>query len=537
MAVSRIRIEETIQSENTTKGNVAVVKVVNYSDLTDKDLRRLWELYKDNIEGQFNENKWIIPSNLKDTSRHIFFPEDRKMAKIFKSFYLVRLSQGVLPITEASRMCEVIHFLQDTNYLSDDMLQFVEDAPYEYINNALFQSELLMFLDFASIEKPQYRLLIKALSYSSKSRIIPSFTSVLKFDNVIKRYIQEKGDKKLFDAVILWWELTKVLPIRPIEFFTLKKDCLVKQGDEYFIKIKRAKLTYWHSETPQVPLLDKLKVSKHIYDLFFDFMQKQSKILESNEYIFNTDWYKQFVLNSRLVRDGFVGHQEMYSIFNKFYDEIVANKFKYLVVEKKNCIELADNEIEKIQYGDTRHLAFINMILQGISPYTIAQIGGHTRINQQITYYTHLEPYLSSKAYCLSRNIIDGFADISYGFGYTAKKKTSIIKSTIQKDKLGDFQKIEGGYCTSSNIPYDCHYDECVFCPHSIITDEVDYISRNKEKLKNQLITDIEYLKEIISSNNCSDEEVKKTTLLNSINSTTSKLAVLYSKENDAKEI
>jgi hypothetical protein len=67
------------------------------------------------------------------------------------------------------------------------------------------------------------------------------------------------------------------------------------------------------------------------------------------------------------------------------------------------------------------------MYVQGYSPYTIAQIGGHTTINQQNLYYYHLEPYISSKACCLSRNILDGFHTVGLGYGARASIKNILL--------------------------------------------------------------------------------------------------------------
>ena len=66
---------------------------------------------------------------------------------------------------------------------------------------------------------------------------------------------------------------------------------------------------------------------------------------------------------------------------------------------------MKNNRIEKMQLGDTRHISITSMMLQGLSPYTIAQLAGHAQIREQIGYYSHMDTYIEANTYHLSREL------------------------------------------------------------------------------------------------------------------------------------
>ena len=90
-------------------------------------------------------------------------------------------------------------------------------------------------------------------------------------------------------------------------------------------------------------------------------------------FLFNVDIFQNCTRALFLDRTGYIGSQQMYTLFRDFLDVIVVKQYGYTIVEKGNNEELGDNEIEYFQFGDSRHIAFLNLLLSGFSPYTIAQ--------------------------------------------------------------------------------------------------------------------------------------------------------------------
>lgn len=110
-----------------------------------------------------------------------------------------------------------------------------------------------------------------------------------------------------FIVIVLWWELTKVIPIRPIEFFTLRKNSFFIDNNRCYINVKRAKLK---NKQYEIPLLDKIGISKEIYDLFAQYIEANEKYLPNpDSFLFNVDIFNKYNRAQFLMRDGYIGSQ------------------------------------------------------------------------------------------------------------------------------------------------------------------------------------------------------------------------------------
>lgn len=534
MAVEGLKITEIIDTGKVTKNEIGISKTVHYKDLSRNNVMEIWKNFSGvSIFGDYKSDCWRIISKHKDRHKYVYFIFTDEINEILKSFILFRLNNGLDTEAETSRVVNLIHVLEDTDCFDYDKFDEFEVDAYEMFYSDTDVSETLLFMDFSGLGDFRYIKVINSLKYENKVRKIPGFTSIILFDYIISDFVTSATaeEKSFYAIVILWWELTKVIPIRPIEFFKLRTTCLSPSNSS--ITIERAKQR--KNSKNEVKLLPHLKISKHIYVLFSEYLADNQECMTGNEFIFNADLYKKIKPRNKLVRDGFTGRHLLYVIFQNFYDDIVSKKYGFTVVEKADFIELNDKEIERIQCGDTRHIAFINMLLQGYSPYTIAQIGGHTTINQQNLYYCHLEPYISSKAYCLSRNILDGFHTVGLGYGARASIKNSMVQKEIYGDKLQTLRTIQYGYCTSENFPYECEFDECIFCPKCILNENTSkYVEMQKTKLLSELNTHVMYLQKILNFPTENKQgNVDRQTLINKINSDTEKLAMIYVREHE----
>src|SRR5699024_9632351 len=104
---------------------------------------------------------------------------------------------------------------------------------------------VLNFLDYADIEagevyiKPLLNLKKKIVRKKSY-RALPPSKDILIFSQCLDAYFQDIksnsnetmewiNEKFLYYPVIIWWKLTTIIPIRPSEFCSIKRDCFTKK--------------------------------------------------------------------------------------------------------------------------------------------------------------------------------------------------------------------------------------------------------------------------------------------------------------------
>jgi len=97
--------------------------------------------------------------------------------------------------------------------------------------------------------------------------------------------------------------------------------------------------------------------------------------------------------------------QQFLKLLAKFYKKIVYERYNLVPVRKAGTCQSKDKEIEMFDPMDTRHLAICNLMFQGVSPLTIAQLAGDRRLESQRTYESHMATYMQSKVACLANQL------------------------------------------------------------------------------------------------------------------------------------
>jgi hypothetical protein len=135
----------------------------------------------------------------------------------------------------------------------------------------------------------------------------------------------------------------------------------------------------------------------------------------------------------------------------------------------------------QILTNDTRHLAFISLMMQGYSPIEIARLGGHQTIQAQYLYSGHKEYWVDCEVFKLMKKVKNS---------NIAASQTGIIPDEVKLkvfDDSGNFKrKMKIGFCKDEEQRCESKY--CYFCSHWGITPE-EFIYK-KEKIKSD-ITDI----------------------------------------------
>lgn len=200
---------------------------------------------------------------------------------------------------------------------------------------------------------------------------------------------------------------------------------------------------------------------------------------------------------------------ELKTLLDRFYEEVIIEIYGLKEVEKNHqnsCLEI-EQTIEKISLGDTRHLAFCSLMMQGYSPLTIATIGDHKLVDTQLGYCCHLKTFAMAKVDILSKQIklrlnrnpnnINAHINSFSGRDGIIKIMESETNST-SPDKIGF--EIEGTVCISDNFPNACPpLTPCSQCLMHRIDNETD-INQLERKAMIQFEEEIGEIEKIVNT-------------------------------------
>lgn len=243
MSKKGIKVMQTIENEGDATSRVALKKTVQYADIDKAWKNQIWEKYRyvfDN--GKYNDARWRTPSEYGDCHIFINWDDLDKWQDSLKVYTLLLLDKNLNPFSTAVRIKNLVNFIKSTDYFSEDCFVNFDDDPYRYCCSAETRADLLIFFEFIDIQPRKYIERLNELKFEDKIRDIPAFNSIYKFDKLIDNFKSEVNTNDAFIVIVLWWELTKVIPIRPIEFFTLRKNSFFIDNNRCYINVKRAKL-------------------------------------------------------------------------------------------------------------------------------------------------------------------------------------------------------------------------------------------------------------------------------------------------------
>ena len=121
-----------------------------------------------------------------------------------------------------------------------------------------------------------------------------------------------------------------------------------------------------------------------------------------------------------------------------------------------------------VKMGDTRHLAFCNMMLQGLNMLSIARIGGHENLQSQVSYSSHLDYFAQARIKILSDQIKKNrFRNLGNSIAISDKVEALIVRSKMYKGK-GVEREVQDGFCLDDVFPNNC-IEDCDFCDYYIL--------------------------------------------------------------------
>lgn len=445
------------------------------------------------ISGSYNDDLWICFADKDSPTKRLsfsFMEAHPKIEKTVKNYLLVKLYvQKCSLVTVKKRLMHIRHFMEDTDFMNSDNVKDYQIIIGTWNENKKREAiSIKEFLQFSSLDNAglYYDVVKNIKKAENHYRELPNFQGVLIFDFIVNDYwekVKNSKDRYRLFPVILWWKLTTVIPTRPIEFFNLKRDCIYEKNGRYFFKIERLK-TELGKRLVVSDIVTDFEINEELYFLIYDYVDYCNGI-DDCIYLISPPTcdviYRNMVFNTRQK----FTYKKMNKYYHAFQKEIVAEQYHYKVVRSRDTKE---GELPYIYYGDTRHLAIMNMMLQGINPVYIAQLAGHHTLDAQVGYYSHLETFTSAKSYILSQFMKGNSllkrpsSDVNMGEKIVGKELMGVDYYSLPKVAKGQ------GRCSSKNIPYECNHKSCLFCKYffleNVSEDQLNYYKEENDRNK-----------------------------------------------------
>ena len=476
------------------------------------------------IQGAFDDNIWKITDlNLANTHNFKFkFSElikkitnTESIISSLKSWCIAHLEYNYEVGFTAKKISYVIDAIEKSNCFDINLLETFNEHYFnrKYNKNTINSKAavLLDFLEYAQfiIDDEFYEFIVKiynsTLSRQNIIREIPPSRDILKFSLIVENYFN--GDISLksylkYYPVHLWWNLTNIIPLRIREFCMIRDNALKPSKDGFTLELPRLKgrqnrdIKYDH-----ILISDKLAYSIKNY-------QEKTKMFGTSETLLN---YSATCFGF-IKRDKFINrflYNDFVNILDDFYKEIVQGHYGFVLLEHtSNGLVKTDEKYitRKIRPNDTRHFAFINLMLQGYHPSIIARLGGHSSIYSQYTYHNHIEYWVDSDLVNLLMSQQNSLSDLSNHFFQEVFFKQKIHNPILEEDIVKIPLKM--GFCTDPQ--QQCKVDEHYLCEHWRISiedfeehfDELKKLISNQESILKTLVKNLLSLLEVAIKNN-----------------------------------
>lgn len=451
------------------------------------------------IRGEFEEDYWEINRLMYtetyygyDFSKFDSAQFNRKLPEEFKTIvkcwivniidrfkdtastqYLIQLTKG-FEITKGFKVTEM-----------ESLVDYIEFGELSHNYRLGLVSVLCNFFDYADLEIADAFLPVlielrdKMPRHKSNVRALPPSQYVLTFsyylENHFETLMESFIDRETFDKellmiypLVIWWRLTTIIPMRASEFCLIARDCLIvdeeKNKVKYYIQLPRTK-----QSSRRVQIMDKVLIAEEMYQLIDHYIDLTNQYGKTDTLIS----YRS-IMNVKNGSRGFV--QKNISQFNRRNLESLIPRF-YKTME-----QVYDFKIEQEYYlrpNDTRHIAFMSMMMQGYSPVEIARLGGHKTIQTQLHYSNHKEYWVDCEVFKIMKKVKN--TSIS-----TAQVGTipDEVKLKPYEDRGSFQQKMKIGFCKDEE--QKCESKRCYFCSHWGITTE-EYVEK-KEMIQKEIL-------------------------------------------------
>ncbi|WP_333651763.1 hypothetical protein [Lacrimispora sp.] len=308
---------------------------------------------------------------------------------------------------------------------------------------------------------------------STNKRNLAQFQSYFRFDELIKQYWSQEiplRERMFFYPVYLWWRITAIIPLRPREFILTPRNCIHREKDSYYLTLRRNRLKgssrVVNYNIDQDYIQVRYEIPHELAEAILYYI-KETERLESNQLdtLLRTEFHYAYFDQKKHQNSRYYTYVNLCCCLRLFYKNILLKKMGMSIIRHRDIGKvLAEKELEYIYLGDTRHIAMINIIVEGGSPVIAMLLAGHSDIATSSHYYSNITNLIECKTYMKYRKSIEG-------------SEQFLIGSNFYPPQIEDKQYIEledGGRCYSPKFLTgdisDCNtccgkFGEIGYCP------------------------------------------------------------------------
>lgn len=280
---------------------------------------------------------------------------------------------------------------------------------------------------------------------TQNQRKLLDFASYFKFHDALNDYWKDANeeDRCFYFPIYLWWNLTAILPLRVTEFLLTPKECLLqKENGEYQIIVRRTRL--------------KRRGATIAYNIEQDYEKKMYPV--SAGIAHEILWYKD---NTKNLEPSSIDTLFCIGAYKERHKSPYPNTsiFAYSQMNRLKADfyrnVLKGKDIPVVDFGDTRHIAMINLIISGGSPRMCMELAGHSRISISSHYYSNMASLVECFTYEMYRRAQKGTAAVINGNDlYSMMPVTQLIQ-------------IPNGWCSSPKRKLK-QVDDCILAMNSL---------------------------------------------------------------------
>jgi hypothetical protein len=448
-----------------------------FKDITDVRSKALFKNIIHKCSCSYEDDIWVFVYEIYQNNVYFIFSDlNEKDKQILKTWCTVNLLKIGLQ-QQRKWLNHIKSAIETTNHFNENYWEclyehmLLADAPeIDLVNN------YINFLSFSEMGDFEFYISkLKSLNSPSKSRAprkIIDWHTIIELDYIIAIFFSSANTEEIlkYYPVMIWWEFSRIIPMRVSEICLIKKDPLYLENGIYYIEIPTIKRKHNVGEIKYSPVA----ITREMYDFFNNYLTLVSYDTE-REYIFSFQESRKYKSKLYSSEDDktFFSATNMTDLIDEFLKEVVSDKFGRKIIMKG--AEKEEDYIESIDPGDTRHMAIHNMISQGVGPLTVQEFARHDSILSQIPYYDHLDVFYGTKVQVLADKIRLKMQDRTKAFFYDPEINGTIFSSRMgaitlieHGKKEGYLHEINGAYCENIHYLKDCQPSGCKGCPYHI---------------------------------------------------------------------
>ena len=340
------------------------------------------------IEGQFDDDKWMGYSDVKKFGLDFSLDSGAYKKHIWK----------VLGITEGTMKnmlrcyaiyCNGVYVYQT---IAKDKINTVKEFLKEYKDKDFRLTTTGIntvedFLGFINTPDSQIQQLTSNIklkkSEKSAQRLLSPIINYLVIENEVNEIFRNSPNDETFKKwfpLYFWVNITFILPLRATEMLITPKECIRRDNDKTYLRIRRTRL--------------KKGTRTVYYDVNKDYKEFTYEV-PNTEVVRNIEKYMEltkeqdrrflFEFNELMIND-MLSLQTFNHLVAAFVEEYIVGNPHYDFAKYATGI----TEFEPVTAGDSRPIAMANLYFQKAGEDICRQLADHININTSSGYYTNI---------------------------------------------------------------------------------------------------------------------------------------------------